>query len=174
MRLQKIRDWKNRLGPWQRRLLFVLLLAVVYFAAQLYTQRHLVTGTVPVFSAVTLNGQIIDQNSWQDKPVLLHFWATWCPICKLEQGTINSLAKEYRVITVAMNSGGPASVAQYLHKNDLTFPVIVDPDGDLARLFGVSGVPTGFVIDTAGQVRFKEIGLTSGWGWRVRLWLAGL
>ena len=79
-----------------------------------------------------------------------------------------------KLITVAMNSGNHAAVTQYLHENGLTFPVIIDPDGDLARLFGVSGVPTGFVIDTAGNIRFKEIGLTSGWGWRVRLWLAGL
>lgn len=174
MSLQKIVHWKNNLGPWQRRLLFIGLLVIVYFLAQLYSQRHLVSGTSPVFSAVTMQGQVIDKNIWRDQPVLLHFWATWCPVCKLEQGMIHSLAKDYRVITVAMNSGGEDGIEQYLVENEVDFPVIVDPDGDLARRFGVTGVPTGFVIDTAGQIRFKEIGLTSSWGWRLRLLLAGL
>ena len=172
MSLQKLIAWKNGLGRWQRRLLFALLLAAVYFTAQLYSQRHLVSGPAPAFTAVTLKGRVIDQSVWHDKPVLLHFWATWCPICRLEQGSINSLAKDYRVITVAMDSGGNDAVEQYLAKNGLSFPVIVDPDGKLAARFGVSGVPTGFVIDTAGQIRFREIGLTSGWGWRLRLRLA--
>ena len=166
--------WKNGLGPWQRRMLFIGLLVIVYFIAQLYSQRHLVSGASPVFSAVTMKGRAVDQNIWKDKPVLLHFWATWCPICKLEQGMINSLGKDYRVITVAMNSGGDDAIEQYLVENELDFPVIVDPDGDLAKRFGVTGVPTGFVIDTAGQIRFKEIGLTSSWGWRLRLLLASL
>lgn len=174
MSLQKVINWKNNLGPWQRRMLFIGLLVIVYFIAQLYSQRHLASGPSPVFSAVTLKGRVVDQNIWKDKPILLNFWATWCPVCKLEQGMINSLAKDYRVITVAMNSGGDDAIEQYLVENELDFPVIVDPDGDLAKRFGVTGVPTGFVIDTAGQIRFKEIGLTSSWGWRFRLFLAGV
>ena len=170
----KMLDWKRRLRPWQRRVLFVVLLVIVYFSAQLYSQRHLASGASPLFSAATMKGRVIDQNIWQDQPVLLHFWATWCPVCKLEQGMINSLAKDYRVITVAMNSGGEDAIEQYLVENGLDFPVIVDPDGNLASRFGVSGVPTGFVIDRAGQIRFKEIGLTSSWGWRLRLQLAAL
>lgn len=172
MLFKKLAHWKKSLGPWQRRLLFVGMLMVVYLAAQFYQQRHLVSGSAPEFSAVTLTGDVIDQKSWQDKPVLLNFWATWCPVCKLEQDMLNTLAKDYRVITVAMNSGGADAIEQYLVEHKLDFPVIVDADGELARRFGVRGVPTGFVIDSAGQIRFKEVGLTSSWGWRVRLQLA--
>ncbi|MFO7602416.1 MAG: protein disulfide oxidoreductase [Gammaproteobacteria bacterium] len=169
---KKLMDWKNSLGPWQRRLLFIALLVAVYFSAQLYSQRHLVAGAAPVFRAVTLQGQVIDPQVWRERPVLLHFWATWCPICKLEQDMINSLARDYQVVTVAMNSGGEDAIEQYLEEHGLSFPVIVDPDGALARRFGVSGVPTGFIIDRHGQIRFREIGLTSSWGWRARLQLA--
>ena len=127
---------------------------------------------VPEISFTDPEGGEHTLSEYRGKVVLVNFWATWCPICRLEQGSINSLAKDYRVITVAMDSGGNDAVEQYLAKNGLSFPVIVDPDGKLAARFGVSGVPTGFVIDTAGQIRFREIGLTSGWGWRLRLRLA--
>lgn len=168
----KYRNWKNRLGPWQRRLLFVGFFLLVYLAAHTYSQRHLISGSAPRFDAVTMQGVTVNSNSWKDKPVLLHFWATWCPVCKLEQGMINELAKDYRVITVAMNSGGQDAIEHYLNENELNFPVIVDPQGELARKFGVRGVPTGFVIDQTGRIRFKEIGLTTNWGWRIRLNLA--
>jgi len=174
MLFKKILHWKNSLTPWQGRVLFIVLLIVIYFMAQLYSQRHLVSGAAPLFNAVSIKHKVIDQNVWQEKPVLLHFWATWCPVCKLEQGMINALAKDYQVVTVAMNSGGADAIEQYLVENELDFPVIVDPEGDLARRFSVTGVPTGFVIDTDGQIRFKEIGLTSSWGWRLRMQLAAL
>jgi DsbE subfamily thiol:disulfide oxidoreductase len=150
------------------------MLFAVYLLAQFYQQRHLVSGQIPEFRAVTLKGKLIDSKVWGDKPVLLNFWATWCPVCKLEQGMINELAKDYRVITIAMNSGGKDAIELYLEEHDLDFPVIVDVDGELARRFGVTGVPTGFVIDRNGSIRFKEIGLTSSWGWRARLQLAQL
>ena len=172
MSLYKLIAWKNQLRPWQRRLLFVGLLFIVYLTAQFYQQRNLVSGTAPMFSAMTIKGQVVDKHIWNDKPVLLNFWATWCPVCKLEQDMINALAKDYRVITVAMNSGGEDAIEEYLVENKLDFPVIVDVDGALARRFGVRGVPTGFVIDTSGKIRFKEIGLTSSWGWRLRLQMA--
>ena len=52
------------------------------------------------------------------------------------------------------------------------WPTIVDQDSRLADLFGVKGVPTSYIIDGNGNIRFTEVGLTSGWGLRLRLWWA--
>ncbi len=72
-----------------------------------------------------------------------------------------------------MQSGNAAEVSQYLLEHSLHFPVIIDEEGDLARRYGVVGVPASFVIDGLGDIRFSEVGYTTGMGLRVRLWWAG-
>ncbi len=81
--------------------------------------------------------------------------------------------EDWSVITVAMQSGNAAEVSQYLLEHSLHFPVIIDEEGDLARRYGVVGVPASFVIDGLGDIRFSEVGYTTGMGLRVRLWWAG-
>ena len=106
--------------------------------------------------------------------MLVHFWATWCPVCRAEQDTIEALAKDHPTVTVAMQSGAAAVVAEHLNKEALSFPVLNDPDGAISAEWGVRAVPTSFVVDGAGQIRFVEVGYTTGLGLRLRLWLARL
>ena len=106
--------------------------------------------------------------------MLVHFWATWCPICRAEQGSIDALARDTPVITVAMQSGDRNAVVQHLRKEELNFPVLNDPDGVIAAQWGVRAVPASFIVDGAGQIRYVEVGYTTGIGLRLRLWLAGL
>jgi peroxiredoxin len=107
--------------------------------------------------------------------VLVHFWATWCPICRTEQDTINAIARDTpNVITVAMQSGSRDEVEKYLKQQGLSFPVLNDPDGRIAAAWGVHAVPASFIIDPDGQIRFVEIGYTTETGLRLRLWLAAV
>ena len=106
--------------------------------------------------------------------MLVHFWATWCPVCRLELGTIDSLAKDYPVITVAMEDTAAAEILGYMQEHDVTFPVLHDPQASLARQYGVQAVPTSFVVDEQGQIRSATVGYTTELGLRLRLWLATL
>ena len=150
----------------------ILVIALIYFAIKAYIQRDLVEGTAPVIQSTFLNGQAINLQSYQGKPLLLHFWATWCRVCKLEEDSIDAISKDRPVVTVAMSSGSNEEIEAYLKKNNLSFPVINDSDGVLAQRYGVSGVPTSFVINASGEVMYTEFGYTTGWGLRLRLWLA--
>jgi peroxiredoxin len=150
----------------------IALLLLVFIALKTYMQRNLVQGTAPPVEGMLLSGQPINIQSYKGQPVLLHFWATWCPVCKLEKNSINAISKDHAVITVAMNSGNELEVKTYLQEHNLTFPVIVDEHGMLAKQFGVQGVPTSFVIDPNGNIAFTEVGYTTNWGLRFRLWLA--
>ena len=105
--------------------------------------------------------------------MLIHFWATWCPICKMEENSIASISKDYKVITVAMNSGTDKKVSAFLKQQGLTFPVVNDENGAIAERFGVRVVPTSFIIDSNGIIKFTEVGFTTELGLRARLWLAG-
>lgn len=150
----------------------VLVILMVYIAIKLYMGRHLVSGPLPLLQASTINGKQFDSTIPRKGSLLIHFWASWCPICHLEQNSIQSLSHDYPVISVAMSSGDKQAVSDYLKQQGLSFPVINDPDGEIARRFGVTGVPVSFVVDKHNQVRFVESGYTSAWGLRLRMWWA--
>jgi alkyl hydroperoxide reductase subunit AhpC len=71
-----------------------------------------------------------------------------------------------------MQSGGSDDVAQHLAEKELAFPVILDPEGEIAKVWGVKGVPTFYVLDAKNQVRYVSVGYTSTPGLVARMWLA--
>lgn len=153
---------------------WVVLTVVVIMVVRAYTQRGIVQGEAPPLEGVTLAGEWTSLVELRGTPVLVHFWATWCPVCRREQGTIESIAQEYPVVTIAMQSGRVAEVRAYVRENALNAPVLVDEFGDIARVYGVRAVPTSFILDRHGMIRFVEVGYTTEAGLRARLWLAGL
>lgn len=158
---------------WAERIGFALLLAVVLFGVRAYQQKTMVEGPAPALQAPLLNGAAFDlAASSAARPVLVYFWASWCPVCRLEKGSISALVRDHTVVTVAMQSGTAAEVSGYLHEHGLDWPVINDPDGLLAARWGVRATPAFFVVDRERAIRFREVGYTSGPGLRLRLWLA--
>jgi thiol-disulfide isomerase/thioredoxin len=168
--LQKPPRWWRR--RWARWLLEFAVIVVILLAVRAYTSRDLPEGKAPVFSGQLLSGEAFDLRQLRGKPAIVHFWATWCSICRLEQDSIEALSQDYPVITIAMQSGGADAVGAYLDKHGLSFPVYIDEDSALAERYGVSGVPTTFVLGADGQIEFAEVGYTTGWGLRARLWFA--
>jgi thiol-disulfide isomerase/thioredoxin len=150
-----------------------MIVLVIFFGVQWYKSRPLASGTAPPLLGRTVSGEQVDLAALRGKPVLVHFWATWCPTCKLEEGSIDALSGDYQVITVAMQSGGEREVATYLRERDLGFDAIVDPYGEIATAWGVRGVPASFVLDADGSIRFGAVGYTPGIGLRGHLWAAG-
>ncbi len=107
-----------------------------------------------------------------DTATLVAFWATWCPVCKAEEDNIVAVAKEHRVIPVAMQSGDAATVLKHLKERGIDLPQLIDADGRHAMNWRVRGVPTHFVVDAAGNVRFRVVGYATTWGLKARLWWA--
>lgn len=171
---------KTLLSQWQAwrrnrlfRYAFDLFVVILFLTAiRAYSKRDMQTGVAPDIQAVTLKGQPVNLHHSGGRPLLLHFWASWCPICSLEQDSIEALSKDYNVITVAMQSGEADEVSQYLEDNKLTFAVINDPEGLISQSYGIRGVPSNFIIDEHNQIQFSESGYTTGLGLRLRLWLA--
>lgn len=153
-------------------MLELAVLVVFVLALEAFLTRDTVSGKAPAFEGVTLKGEPFSLASFRGEPAVVHFWATWCPVCNLEQGMIDSLADDYPVMSVAMASGKPEEVLSFLKEEGVDYPVLNDPQGAIARLYGVKGVPASFIIDGNGEVRFVTQGYTSGFGMRMRLWLA--
>ncbi len=158
---------------WMRRLLELSLVLGLLVAVRAWQQWGVATGPAPALEGVLLDGRVVSLTEFRGRPVLVHFWATWCPVCALEEKSIDAIAGDHPVITVAMQSGSDAEVSRYLAEKGLDFPVLNDPRGALAARWGVRAVPASFIIDPAGWIRFTEVGFTTAIGLRVRLWLAG-
>ncbi len=159
---------------WRPFLVQLAVVVLIIAAARMWVGRNAVSGEAPLFTSVLLDGTPVSLRDYRGEPLLLHFWATWCPICVWEHDTIEAIARDHAVLTVAMQSGDEAAVQAHLNEQGVAFPVVIDEDGTLADRFGVMGTPTTFVIDGTGEIRFVEVGYTTGWGLRLRLWLAGL
>jgi thiol-disulfide isomerase/thioredoxin len=119
-----------------------------------------------------MRGEPVSVADYRGEPLLIHFWATWCGICRLEQNSVSDISRDWPVLTVAVQSGDNHEVGTYVRENKLGFRVIVDEEGELMGRFGVRAVPASFVLDGNGGIRFREVGYTTGPGIRLRLWLA--
>jgi thiol-disulfide isomerase/thioredoxin len=147
-----------------------LVILAVAAGLQFWATREAAEGAAPPLGGPWVNAP---PKGGEGRPSLVHFWATWCPSCRLEHGTIERLAREHPVVTVAMQSGDAADVAAYMQERGVSFPVRLDEGGEVAARWGVRGVPTTFVVDADGQIRFVTTGFTTDIGLRLRLWLAG-
>ncbi|MDZ4201722.1 MAG: protein disulfide oxidoreductase [Gallionella sp.] len=164
----------SRSRIWYRRAIQVVLLVVLVVVIRAWQQRDVVSGMAPPLHGTTLDGRTYSLPVKPGEPVLVHFWATWCPVCRAEQGSIESIARDFpNVITVAMQSGNPEDVARYMREQGISFPVINDASGSISNTWGVHAVPASFIVDTNGEIRFVEIGFATETGLRLRLWLAG-
>ena len=138
-----------------------------------WQQQGAAHGVGPALAGTLLDGQAYDIAARSDGPVLVHFWASWCAICRAQHGSIEGVARDHAVVTVAMRSGDAAAVRGHLTEHAGTFAVLNDPSGALADRWGVRAVPASFIVDAQGRVRFVEVGYTTSWGLRWRLWWAG-
>jgi peroxiredoxin len=152
-------------------LIELLIVLLIVYAVNMWRTRDTASGPAPPLQGIALTGEQVSLAALQGDVALVYFWASWCPICRLEQGTIASLARSTPTITVALSSGSDEEVRQHLDEQGLAFVTINDEFGAISQRWGVAGVPMIFIIDASGDVRFREMGYTSGAGLRLRLWL---
>ena len=167
MKMQTIKHLRS----W---LLYIVLFLFVMQGANWWKTRDAPGGNLSEFNGVLMDGTAFTIEEFAGKPVLFHFWATWCPICDLQKNNVQSISQDYPVITVASWSKGKAEVKAYMLENQLTFPVMLDNSGKLAQTFGLKGVPASFILDPNGEIKFIETGYSTEPGLRFRLWLSSL
>lgn len=166
--------YKTKLKHWAKEIattavmIFIIANAISYFRSP-----DLADKTLPNINATLTNQETFSTREFQDKPLLIHFWATWCPTCKLEASNIQTLSEHYEVITVAVKSGSNEKINGYLKEHELDFKVINDQEGRLAEQFSVPAYPTTFIYNSEGKLAFSEVGYTSTLGLSLRMWWAG-
>ena len=156
-----------------RWLLEIILVLALLFGIRMWQQHGMISGEAPEIMLQDLSGNTVKIADFQGKPLLLHFWATWCKFCKFEESWINEIDKDWQVLTVAtLSSGSEEEIRDYMQRHHIShWQTIIDTDNSLAEHYGISVMPSTFVIDANGNIRFREVGITTPWGWKIRLWL---
>ncbi|MFQ5592743.1 MAG: redoxin domain-containing protein [Anaerolineae bacterium] len=117
----------------------------------------------PDFTLPTPDGETVTLSDLRGRPVLINFWATWCPPCKIEMPDIENLYQKYKdqgftVIAVDQQESAEA-VRQYFQEMGLSFQPVIDSSGEIFNLYRVVALPTSYFIDAEGIVRFQHRGL---------------
>ena len=118
---------------------------------------------MPNFTFPDINGKEVSLSDHRGKVVLVNVWATWCPPCRQEMPSMQSLYEKFKgenfeILAVSIDSEGHDSVAPFVRKMNLTFPVLLDPGETIRSLYGITGVPESFIIDKQGILVEKIIG----------------
>jgi len=118
---------------------------------------------MPNFTFPDINGREVSLSDHRGKVVLVNVWATWCPPCRQEMPSMQSLYEKFKgenfeILAVSIDSEGRAAVAPFMRKMNLTFPALLDPGETIRSLYGITGVPESFIIDKQGILVEKIIG----------------
>jgi peroxiredoxin len=161
----------------------ILAFAVVVIAAMLYIGSNMArkrqaearrTGSLapgqvigrvaPDFSLKTLDGKTLTLSDLRGKAVVLNFWATWCPPCKVELPWFVDLQKQYgpqglQVVGISEDEGGKDKVAAFVKEMGVNYTIAVD-DNSVSEKYGdVEDLPTTFYIDRNGKIVQFAMGL---------------
>jgi peroxiredoxin len=126
------------------------------------SRGSLLGSRAPDFALRDMKGNYVSLTAMRGKVVVLNFWATWCPPCKLEMPSLNRLYNDYRtkgieVVAISTDSS-EKGIRNYLGETRLSLRILQDQDGRISRLYGVYSLPTTYVIDQSGMVVLHYMG----------------
>ncbi|MGR3765824.1 redoxin domain-containing protein [Rossellomorea sp. NS-SX7] len=122
--------------------------------------------SAPDIELTTLSGENVKLSDYKGQKVILNFWATWCPPCKAEMPHMqkyyekNAEKENVEILAVNLTSmdEGKDKVQEFVDGYGLTFPILLDVDGNVGEEYRAFTIPTTYMIDTKGQIQHKIVG----------------
>jgi len=161
--------------PSSRRILFVaIMLAAVAWIwisrdpSATTTNGHITAAQqdfmAPEFSLQTLDGKTVTLSDLRGQAILVNFWATWCPPCKAEMPAMQKIYDDYKdqnftILAINMtHQDEVGNIPDFLNRYGLSFPVLLEESGQVAKTYQVRSLPTSFFIDPDGIIQDIVIG----------------
>lgn len=137
-----------------KKILFVLILIVFSVICE--------EKKAPDFVLNSVDGKIIKLSDYKGKKIILNFWATWCPPCRAEIPDFVKFYNENKgkveIIGISVSSK-EEDVKEMIKRYGITYPVCIG-DEKIEKLYGpINAVPTTFIIDENGYIKYKKIGM---------------
>ena len=155
------------------RILFVALAAAFLAAAGCAKQETAgkaeqagqIGTAAPAYELPDLDGKTVKNTDFLGKVVILDFWATWCPPCRMEVPHFVRLQSEYRdqgleIVGLSLDAGGARDVRPFADEYKVNYTMLIASDKTAESYGGVVGIPTTFVIDRKGTIVRKFVGYT--------------
>ncbi len=117
----------------------------------------------PALRVTTLRGDSLSLAGLRGKVVLVNFWATWCPPCRAEMPGFQAVyeARKDRglvILGIAEDDDGPVPVSGFVVRYGITYPIAMYTPATERLFGGINAIPTTFLIDRAGRIRFQVRG----------------
>jgi len=117
----------------------------------------------PRFNLRDLSGNGVGLVDFREKVVLLNFWATWCAPCRREIPSLERLYrmrkdKGFEIVAVNTERASASKVASFVEEYGMSFPILLNPEGDVGGRYWVRAIPTSFLLDKNGVIRWKIVG----------------
>lgn len=117
----------------------------------------------PDFALKDTSGKKISLSNYKGRVIMINFWATWCPPCRYEMPSMETLFKEYNkkgfeILAISSDSQGEKIVRPFMEFYELSFIALMDTDGEVHSLYGVTSIPTTYIIDKQGNITHKIMG----------------
>lgn len=146
-------------------------------ALGLLTPRESVAA--PDFTLPALNGRSIGLKDFRGKAVFINFWATWCVPCQWEMAEMDKLYRTFKdrgfvVLALSVDQGSPKAVEDFVKQRGLTYPVLLDSQAEVARLYSLRGVPGTYLIGADGMLRYATFGPKEWFGEEAKELIASL
>lgn len=125
---------------------------------------QLIGKRAPNFTLKDIAGFEVNLSQYRGKPILLVFWATWCPHCRVEMPQINTLYKSFKesVLVFGINVEDENSrILKFISDYPMSFPILSDKNGDVSRLYNITSIPTLVFVDPDGIVKDVDVGETN-------------
>ena len=124
------------------------------------------TNPAPNFTVLDKDGNTVEFSSKKGKPIILNFWASWCPPCKAEMPDFEEAYKKYgdkvEFMMVNLTDGNRETLQKakdHVSSNGYTFPVYFDTQSTAAYAYSISSVPATYIIDAEGNIVAHAIGM---------------
>lgn len=117
----------------------------------------------PDFELETMDGEVVKLSDYKGEKILLNFWATWCPPCRVEMPDMQKYHDNHEggvILGVNLTDTEQSieSVEKFLDEYEITFNILADKELGATKIYEAHGLPTSYFIDTKGKIHKKTLG----------------